>query len=305
MLLMVSCHQTNDPSGSPTESTVPSLTYPSNNTSTTAPNNTPTATPNSSTVPTPSTTTDNTSGFIPDKNTYGPYIFGVYEYYLYISSTNAGGTIALIDPKTGNRVLSDTHHGMLNLELTIVSASIMDLNFDGIPDFSYIKNKSHQRECWLADGYMDKNGDIHINSYTYNPALSSIYAFSRCYENMTIYGLDIDGSSSMIGYNFKSDYKSLVKSEQISNPFTWNIEKIAAALAGSNAKIFEVEDVDIRGISCSTVSINGYLTVASDNYGTFYIKDMPTDGFYRLSLNPNGSWSKSEKVSLGTNIVFN
>ena len=81
-----------------------------------------------------------------------------------------------------------------------------------------------------------------------------------------------------------------------------SIDKISYAIAGPGASIMRKGSVELRGVSCVEYIIAGYLTVASDEYGYYYIKDLPQDGFYRLSLNPSGSWSKSEKISLGEQI---
>ncbi len=186
---------------------------------------------------------------------------------------------------------------MLNIELTLLTASIMDLNFDGIPDFSFIKDDMGTRDCWLATGSFDEKGNINITSYTYHKTLSSIKSLSRCFESRALYGLDYNGSSVIVEYKYQSDYQTLVKSEELTETFIWNTEKIAAALAGTNASIVDGENVTIRRSECTAVTVGGYLTIARDSYGRYYIKDMPMDGFYRLSLNPNGNWSKSEKVS--------
>lgn len=244
-------------------------------------------------TPTP---TQTKPAYKPGPNTYGPFVFSSKEYYIYIESITPGTEIALLDVADGKKVFSGKHSGMFNIELTLLSASIIDLNFDNIPDFSFVKDSTGKRDCWLANGTID-NGKITINSYSYHEVLSSIPDLSRCFETTTIYGFDYNGSSSIFGYKYLSDFKTLEKSEDVSETFTWSIEKIAAALAGNGADIVEGEDVYIRNSKCTTVSVGGYLTIARDIYGRYYLKDMPMDGFYRISLNPNGSWSKSEKVT--------
>lgn len=255
------------------------------------------ATPTPTPTPTLTATPSLTSTFKPGANTYGPYVFGSNQYYIYIESTLSGSEIALLDVNDGSKVFSGQHMGMLNIELTLLTASIIDLNFDNIPDFSFIKDNMGTRDCWLASGTIDAEGNINVTSYTYNKILSSIPALSRCFESSTLYGFDYNGSSSMVGYKYQSDNKTIVKSEELTETFIWNIEKIAAALAGSDTSIEESENVIIRRCECTTVTVGGYLTIARDSYGRYYIKDMPMDGFYRLSLNPNGNWSKSEKVT--------
>jgi hypothetical protein len=252
-----------------------------------------------SVTPVPSVTPTETNGFVPDKNTYGPYVFGQYEYYLYIEATAPGSEIALIDAKTGNKTFSAKHKGILNMPMAKLTASIMDLNFDNIPDFSFIKNEKGQRECWIASGTIDQNGDIQIKSYSYHSTLSSIPYLTRCFETQTLYGFDYSGTSAMIGYKYQTNTTNLYKSEELSQIFEWNINKVAEALAGKGASILQTDDIIIRDTRCNTYSVAEYLTIAKDEYGNFYLKDMPVDGFYRISLNPNGSWSKSEKVTSG------
>lgn len=257
----------------------------------------PTQTPTAQITSTP-------TGFIPDENTYGPYIFGSYKFYFYIESLGLGSKIALIDSESGKTVFSDYNKGMYNLELTLLTASIIDLNFDGIPDFSYVKDKNDTRHCWLANGSIDENGDISITSYTYHPTLSAIPHLTRCFESNSIYGLDFSGTSAVFEYKYNTTSSVLSKNTELTNIFSWNIDKIASALVGPGASVTVSDDVTIRGSLCKTYTVGGYITIANDKYGHYFIKDMPGDGFYRLSLNPNGNWSKSEKVTLGTDIMF-
>lgn len=242
--------------------------------------------------------------FTPDDKTYGPFVFGEYQYLIRIESISPGSNIKLIKPD-GTVVLDDVHGGMESIEKTLLTASIMDLNFDNIPDFSYSMSSDNKRYVWLADGSFDKNGDIVISSYTYCKELSIIPQITRCFELQTLYGIEWLGGEKTCAYRYKEGEKNIiVKGEEVAEVFEWNIDKIAYALAGPGAVAFTGDSVVLRGKECGTYIVGGYLTVAYDEYGNYYIKDLPQDGFYRLSLNPTGNWSKSEKISMGMEIVL-
>ncbi|MBE6544104.1 MAG: hypothetical protein E7675_06855 [Ruminococcaceae bacterium] len=213
-------------------------------------------------------------------DTVGPFTFGesVYKIYLGEDSTVIFNLDKTVYASLGAIAVNDR-------ELFALTASFIDLNFDEIPDFSYFESGG-RRICYLANAE---------GVYTYQSALSNLYKLSRCYETAELYATITESSDEYYSYTFVDG--KLVQGEAISDKFLWDIRTVADALAGEDAPIEEGETVYIRGIPCRSYTVGGYISVATDSYGNFYIKDMPHRGFCRLSLNPNGRWSKSEKVT--------
>ncbi len=263
------------------------------NSSSEAPGTTPTVIPDTSSQYTITPTFNPGTEFPPISNhdidyCFGPFYFGDELYYIYAD----GETVAIFDPFTEIDLLSVKAEIPQNREMFFLSASLIDLNFDGYPDFSYLRNEDGQRECFLS--VTDKDGQI--VTYERDSTFSTVYHISRCYETKSVYcKLYLEDEYFWVWQ--KVDDHFTILEETVPDIFEWNAEKIASALFGEGTNVQESDDVTIRGCSCKSVQIFGTLTIAYDEYGEYYIKDMPTSGFCRLSLNPDGRWSKSEKVS--------
>lgn len=261
---------------------------------------TPTETPDEPITPTPKTTMMYTidptfnpgTEFPPIVNhdvnyCYGPYYFGDELYYVYAD----GYSMAVFDPLTEIDLISVDAVIPENREMFFTSASLIDLNFDGYSDFSYLISEDGKRECFLS--VLGEDGKT--VTYERNETFSSLYNLSRCYETRSIYG-KVNSEDDFYCVWQESDGQFTKLEETVPDIFEWNAEKIATALFGEGTSVKKSDDVTVRGCTCKSVSVFGTLTIAYDKYGQYYIKDMPTSGFCRLSLNPDGRWSKSEKV---------
>lgn len=268
----------------PTPTATPIPTAPLTSTEAT---NTDTETPEPDTAlsespePTPTPTPEKTwDPRYDSENTIGPYTFGENTYKIYIGETltvfNSDKTV----------YLEIEGINIVDKELFALTVSLIDINFDEIPDFSYFENDG-RRICYLSNDDGSK--------YTFSHELSNLYKLSRCYETQELYALVSPNSNEYNSYKFVDGEFVLI--EELADNFTWDMQAIAYALAGENASFAETESAEIRGVMCKTYIVGGYITVATDSYGNYYIKDMPHRGFCRLSLNPNGRWSKSEKVT--------
>jgi hypothetical protein len=243
----------------------------------------PTSMPPSILTPTP--TPDNTGDPRYDSaDAIGPLSFGENSYKIYLGDS-------LVIFNTDKTVFCDLGAvTILDRNLFILSASFMDINFDEVPDFSYFEPDG-RRICYLGDA---QNG-----GFFYNDTLSSLYNLTRCYETYELFATE--SQDAEIYYSYKFENGELIRGDALTDRFfVWDITTISEALAGSGASVTEADDAEIRGINCKTYTVGGYLTIALDSYGNFYIKDMPHKGFCRISLNPNGRWSKSEKVTPDT-----
>ncbi len=222
---------------------------------------------------------------------HGPFTFGERVYKVYISDT-----VVFFDSITKEAVFELSGLKITDKERFFISASFMDLNFDMVGDFSYVDAEG-KRQCYLAAE--DASGNI---SYHYNESISSLYSLTRCYETGELFARESAESDEFYSYKFSED-GVLEKDHLVADVFKWDVKSISEALAGPGVEVYNGEDTLIRTVKCKTYSIGGYITLAEDAYGNYYIKDMPFQGFCRLALNPSGNWSKSEKVEPDNLIV--
>lgn len=215
---------------------------------------------------------------------FGPFTFGEEEYKIYFGKE---GVVFF----TTDKQEYCTFEGMLpkNRELFMLSASFIDLDFDGKGDFSYLEEDG-RRICFL---WTDKDQD---GGFRYCEQLSELYGLTRCYETGELYGRLTQESNEYYSFTFSRQTGELQRSQDTVSAFSWDITSLAEALVGEGATVEEGEGVIIRRSECKSYTVGGHITVAVDENGAFYIKDMPHKGFCRVSLNPNGRWSKSEKV---------
>ena len=237
-------------------------------------------------TPTPTPTPEDTADPA-YKAAFGPFVFGQESYKIGIEEER------IVVYKTDAKVFYTFEGEKISDEekaLFLLSVSFMDLNFDVIPDFSY-KKTDGTRVCYLGS----KNADGSM-SFKHNAELSAIRDLSRCYETRELYGRP--QKESDIYYTIKISEEGIItETTPLENGVEWDISSITAAIAGNGVSATESTDTQIRSVTCKTYTLGGFITIALDDYGNYYIKDMPHQGFCRLVLNPNGRWSKSEKVT--------
>ena len=272
----------NDPVQSGNAEKTPIITHTAEE-ETVFPTNTESVEPSLSAKPTEVPTPGSTPDPLYDE-AYGPFTFGEATYKINIGEDSV---IFFNTDKTVFYEFEDMKIPEGEKDLFLLTVSFMDLNFDVVPDFSYEKPDC-TRVCYLW-----VKGDT--AAFEYNAPLSIIYDLTRCYETRELYGKTEKDSEDY--YTFKiSEDGVITGSEELMHVYLWNIQSVSDAITGGTVEPVAVEDVVIRSVKCKAYTIGGFITVAHDEWGNFFIKDMPHRGFCRLVLNPSGRWSKSEKV---------
>lgn len=244
-------------------------------------------TPTQSPEPTPSVS--ETPEDLRYDEAYGPIVYGEKEYKVYIKN---GDVVFFMEDKS---ILCEINGVTIEDDkLFLISSSFIDANFDGVADLSYL-NTDGRRTFYL--GTQTEKGI----TFSYHEELSALYGISKCEDTRELYARIAKDSKEYYSFTFSKPSGELVRSQEpISNAFEWNIQSLSQAIAGLDATLEEGGSIILRENECKSYLIGGHITVAMDSYGNYYIKDMPHKGFYRISLNPNGRWNKSEQVSEDT-----
>lgn len=256
-------------------------------------------TPSVSETPDPSTTPTLTPDLTPSvsetpsdpryEEAYGPIVYGEMEYKVYIKN---GNVVFFMEDESIFLELNGVT--IEDDKLFLISSSFIDANFDGVADLSYL-NTDGRRTFYL--GTQTEKGI----TFSYHEELSALYGISKCEDTRELYARLAKDSKEYYSFTFSKPSGELVRSQEpISNAFEWNIQSLSQAIAGLDATLEEGGSIILRENECKSYLIGGHITVAMDSYGNYYIKDMPHKGFYRISLNPNGRWNKSEQVSEDT-----
>lgn len=265
-------------------------------TTVTTPDSTPSETPGFSETPPPSETAEPTPSetppFTDDTDYIGPVVIGEGEYYVIFKD----GMIILADTESKEAVYTLPEQKPSDIELFLSTLSLIDLNFDEQPDLSFRVDESGKRICYISQLIKnpDDPEDEGIIVLAKDIKLSNLIFLTKNARNGTLFAKKADSDSHFTSFTFVDGV--LTEGEVINETFEWTPEKIAEALFGEGTPIEEGPEYTIRGTAAESRTILGAITVAFDQYGNYYIKDTPSSPFCRLMLNPNGSWSKSEKV---------